>query len=208
MHTLFAKPGWGSAIIEAEFALAGLPLKIEDINPRTNAADRERLQMLNPLVQIPTMILPDGQVMTESGALTLHLADVAPDTGLVPPVGDADRPVFQRWLVFLVAEIYGSFTVSDHPEFFSGDTAVQRELEARSQTYRENLWRMVEAAAGKGAWFLGARFSALDLYIAVMTRWSPRRDWFKANCPRLHAIALAVDAMPELAPVWRRNFPG
>jgi GST-like protein len=104
--------------------------------------------------------------------------------------------------------VYGSFTVSDHPELFSAEADVQWDMVARSQTHRENLWRMVEAAAGQGPWFLGARFSALDLYIAVMTRWNPRRDWFKADCPRLHAIALAVDAMPELAAVWKRNFPG
>jgi GST-like protein len=39
-----------------------------------------------------------------------------------------------------------------------------------------------------------------------MTRWRPRRDWFAEQCPKLHAIALACDADPRLAPVWARNF--
>jgi GST-like protein len=50
-------------------------------------------------------------------------------------------------------------------------------------------------------------FSALDLYIAVMTRWRPRRAWFAAHAPKLHGIALAAERVPEIAGVWRRNFP-
>ena len=64
----------------------------------------------------------------------------------------------------------------------------------------------MEAEAG-APWFLGDRFSALDLYIAVMTRWRPRRAWFAAHAPKLHGIALAAERVPEIAGVWRRNFP-
>ena len=37
---------------------------------------RDRLAQVNPLAQIPTLILPDGAVMTESAAITLLLADM------------------------------------------------------------------------------------------------------------------------------------
>ncbi len=36
---------------------------------------------LNPLGQVPTLVLPDGRVMTESAAIILHLADQAPQAG-------------------------------------------------------------------------------------------------------------------------------
>ena len=38
-----------------------------------------------------------------------------------------------------------------------------------------------------------------------MTRWRPKRDWFKANAPKLHAIAERTDALPKLAEMWVRN---
>jgi GST-like protein len=60
---------------------------------------------------------------------------------------------------------------------------------------------------GEGPWFLGARFSALDIYVTVMTRWTPRRAWFAANTPKLGALAARGDAVPELAAVWQRNYP-
>ncbi len=65
---------------------------------------------------------------------------------------------------------------------------------------------MLETEAG-APWFLGERFSALDLYTAVFTRWRPRRAWFAEHAPKLHAIAERMDGLPKLKPVWERNFP-
>ena len=66
------------------------------------------------------------------------------------------------------------------------------------------LWRFVESQI-KGPWFLGKTFSALDIYLWPMTAWRPGRDWFKAECPKLHAIAMAVKAHPAIKKVATRN---
>jgi len=53
---------------------------------------------------------------------------------------------------------------------------------------------------------LGARFSALDLYIAVMTHWRPGHDWFRAECPKLVSVAEQAERLPALAPLFREHF--
>lgn len=80
-------------------------------------------------------------------------------------------------------------------------------LKAATDRYRERLWREFESDVSEGSWALGADFSALDIYIAVMTHWRPRRAWFATNCPRLSAIAARADAHPRLKAVLQRNFP-
>ena len=80
-----------------------------------------------------------------------------------------------------------------------------KQLEASSLARRQVLWSHVEAAAG-APWFLGERFSALDLYVGAMTRWRPRRAWFAANAPKLAAIAARVDALPALADFDESRF--
>jgi GST-like protein len=40
-----------------------------------------------------------------------------------------------------------------------------------------------------------------------MTPWRPKRGWFETETPHLFAIARRTDSVPELAPVWKRNFP-
>jgi GST-like protein len=206
MYKLFARPGWGSTLTEVQLAWYGLPYEVVDVDDLfASAAAREHLSAVNPVAQVPTLVLPGGDIMTESAAITLYLADVAQSAALVPAPGEAERPKFLRWLVFLVANIYPTFTYIDDPTRFAPVEGAEKFAE-NVALYRESLWGMVEAEAGD-EWFLGGRFSALDIYLAVMTHWRPRRAWFAARCPRLHAIALKAEARPELARVWRRNFP-
>jgi GST-like protein len=206
MYKLFARPGWGSVLVEAQLVWYGLAHEIEDLGDLFKSAEaRDRLRPVNPLAQVPTLVLPDGQVMTESAAITLHLADATASADLVPGPRENLRPAFLRWLVFLVANIYPTFTYADDPARFVEGQEAQQAFETNVAAYRERLWRQVEAAA-TAPWFLGPRFSALDIYLAAMTRWRPRRVWFQAECPHLHAIALKTDTEPRLAAAWRRNF--
>jgi GST-like protein len=65
--------------------------------------------------------------------------------------------------------------------------------------------RQLDGVAGS-PWFLGERFSALDLYIAVMTHWRPGRKWFAVKTPKLMAIAEKTAAIPKVAAVLEKNF--
>jgi GST-like protein len=206
MYKLFARPGWGSVLVEAQLGWYGLAYETEDVADLFASAEaRRKLAPVNALAQVPTLVLPDGQVMTESAAITLHLADVTSRSDLVPTPEEAVRPAFLRWLIFVVTNIYPTFTYADDPARFVPGDAAQKGFRANVDDYAQRLWRQLEAVAGQ-PWFLGERFSALDIYVAAMTRWRPRRAWFASACPRLHAIGLLVDAEPRLAPVWQRNF--
>jgi GST-like protein len=205
MYRIYARAGWGSVMPEALLELSGQPYELIDIDPSGNPDDRRKLAALNPLVQLPTIVVPDGSVMTESGAIALYIAEQAPEAGLAPLAGEPHRAAYLRWHIFLVATVYASFTIDDHPERW-GDSEQQRaEIAARGIAYRQELWQLMEQNAGT-PWFLGSTFSTIDVFISIMSRWSPRRGWFESNCPTLHSIAVAVDEMPALAGVWARNF--
>ncbi|MBY0423954.1 MAG: glutathione S-transferase, partial [Parvularculaceae bacterium] len=159
--TLYGEPGWGSAIVEAQLAWLGLAhdyVKTGDLLGSEEA--RARLVAVNPIAQVPTLVLADGRVLTESAAITLHLADLTGCDDLVPAPNDATRPAFLRWLVYLVANIYPTFTYGDVPSRFVTVEAAQQPFRAALDAYEERLWGHVEAAA-VGPWFLGDRFSAL-----------------------------------------------
>lgn len=204
---LHGRPGWGSAIVEAQLAWYGLPFQFVDSGDLfDSAAAREKLAPLNPLTQVPTLVLPDGQVMTESAAITLHLADLCARDDLVPGPTAPQRAAFLRWLVFLVANIYPTFTYADLPERFVKTEGAGAGFRAEIDAYAQRLWTVVEGAAG-APHFLGSRFSALDVYLAVMTHWRPRAAWFAQHAPRLAGAAAHAMALPVLAPVMARNFP-
>ena len=204
---LYGTPGWGSALVEAQLEFYGLPYRFETVgNLFTDAAAREKLLAVNPLAQVPTLVLPDGQVMTESAAITLWLTGHTGRDDLVPAAGAPEQAAFLRWLVYLVTNIYPTFTYADDPARFVSAVSVQAPFKAAIKAYRERLWSIVEGAAG-APWFLGERLSALDLYVCVMHHWSPRGEWFAAHAPKLNAIATQAKALEPLRGVWSRNFP-
>lgn len=206
-YTLWGRAGWGSTLVEAQLAWYGLPFTFKPVGDLLRDPDsRAELQKVNPLAQVPTLVLPDGSVMSESAAITLLLADIAGNDSLVPPPGAPERASFLRWLVFIVANIYPTFTYADDPARFVSVNAARDPFRAATDAYAQRLWHQVETAA-RGPWFLGERFSALDIYLSVMTRWRPKRGWFETETPRLFAIARRADTRPELAEVWKRNFP-
>jgi GST-like protein len=197
--------GCGNAIVESALALSGLPYEYEEVDYSAGSPTRARLLEVNPLGQVPALVLPDGTVMTESLAMLHYVADRAPQAGLIPPGGEASRAIFYRWAVFLVAAVYPTFTYGDEPGKWVSDPAGAKQLRDATDRHREALWRQVEAEAGS-PWFLGERMSALDLYVAVMTRWRPGRKWFVANTPKLVAIAEKAAALPAVAPVIAKSF--
>lgn len=205
-YTLHGTPGWGSAIVEAQLDWLGLPYDVVDAGDLFASAEaREKLARVNPLSQVPALVLPDGRLMTESAAITLHLADATRRDDLVPRPDEAVRPAFLRWLVFLVANVYPTFTFADDPARFVEDSDAAKAFRARVDEYERRLWSIVERDAA-APWFLGERFSALDIYVDVMTRWRPKRPWFAEHAPRLAAIAARADALPQLQGCWKRNF--
>lgn len=205
-HTLLGAVGCGSAIVEAMFDLSGIPCHLELVDQEHEGPSKERLRGLNPLLQVPTLLLPDGSVMTESAAMVLYAADLAPSAGLVPAPGDAARPAFLRWLIYLVGSVYPTFTYGDVPSRYVSGEEAKKELRDSTDEQRKGMWRQVEPAV-VGPWFLGAALSAIDLYVWAMVRWRPRRAWFEAETPKLAAIAAALDADPRMAGVKARNFP-
>ena len=206
-YKLYGRAGWGSTIVEAQLVWYGLPFTFEPVGDLFREPDaRGRLEKVNPLAQVPTLVMPDGSIMSESAAITLLLAEIAGQDALVPKAGAPERARFLRWLVFIVANIYPTFTYADDPSRFVSVSAARDPFRAATDAYAQRLWRQVNSEA-KAPYFLGERFSALDLYIGIMTRWRPKRGWFETETPKLFAIARNVDQVPQLRPVWTRNWP-
>ena len=161
-HHLIASKSTGSMIVEAALALAKLPHEVEMIPYVEPGPQRDRLLALNPLGQVPTLLLPDGRVMTESAAIILHIADAAPQAGLAPAAMDPARPMFLRWLAFVVAALYPTFTYGDDPKRWAGDEAAGKHLRKATDDHRKErvaLFRGAESvpALGVGGDVLGAR---------------------------------------------------
>lgn len=202
---LIGSLGAGSAIAEMALALCGQDVTLTDIPYLQAGGARQRLLSLNPLGQVPVLVLDDGTAITQSAAIILYLDMLHPGAGLLP-AGPARAAALNR-LIWLVAAVYPTFTYGDFPERWTSGEAAQAELVARNTAHRCALMQGWEAQAGAGPHACGAMVSALDLYLVAITRWEPRRPWYLAHTPKLVAIAEAAAAHPALRRVVARHWP-
>jgi GST-like protein len=204
-HFVFGCKGCGSAIAEAFFELGKIDFDRQEVDYDKESPERDRLLSYNPLCQVPTILLPDGEVLTETLAIVHYVDSLAPQAKLIPKSARENRTKFLRWSAFLVCAIYPTFTYGDNPAKWVGSEEAAKGLRASTDAHRMKLWSMVEEQAEQ-PYFLGENFSALDVYVAVMVHWRPLPDWFKNHCPKLHAIASKVAERSDLVQTWKSNF--
>ncbi|HWA62615.1 MAG TPA: glutathione S-transferase family protein [Caulobacteraceae bacterium] len=199
--------GSGSVPVEAALSLLGIPFRVEEAAPWTSAELAEKVGRTNPMRQVPALVLPDGQLMTESAAILIWLADRHPESRLAPTPDDPRRAQFLRWMTFIPASIYSMFWVRDVPSRLAADAAAEAVIEQRTADRIAECWGIMDAQVRPGRHILGDELTVLDLYVAVVSRWTPRRRRFYAVAPKMSEVVRRVDAEPRLASFWAERFP-
>ncbi|QWT19456.1 glutathione S-transferase family protein [Bacillus sp. NP157] len=160
---------------------------------------------INPMGKVPA-VSHHGQLVTERPAVFTYLADLFPDAGLAPGLGDPLRGPYLRWLAF-----YGSCfepAVMDHHM----KNAVANPTTCPYGDYASVLG-LVEAQLASGEWLLGDRFTAADILWANALDYTmsfgliERRPVFEAYVSRLKvrpAILRAAEQDAALARAQQR----
>src|SRR5436190_12391297 len=138
MCTLYGAKGSGAAAVEAALRLAGQPFKWVEAASWQPSPAFERMKALNPLAQVPTLVLEDGTVMTESAAILIWLGQHYPDSGLLP----AEPAQAIRGLVYIAANCYAAIGIIDYPERFCADCdkATAERIKAGSMARLHHYW--------------------------------------------------------------------
>jgi GST-like protein len=209
-YSLYGDRGSGSAMVEMALAEAGQIPDLRSVPLEGDHQLRAEYRAINPLGRIPTLILPDGTVLTEHLAILVTIADRHPDASLLPPPGNTQRAIALRWMAVMAGEAYPHVTRWDYPARFAPDEAAAAGIKERAQEMFRDVLRVVEDHAGLAGdaqrpFLLGARFSLADIPIAVISRWCGGRAWTPQNLPRVEALAQAVAARPTIAPIWARH---
>ncbi|MBV8036237.1 glutathione S-transferase family protein [Roseateles sp.] len=205
--TLYGAGASGSVAVEAALTLLGLPYHLVEGATWAEAAARERVAPSNPMRQIPTLVLPDGEVMTESAAILIYMADLHPESRLAPAVDDPLRRPFLRWMLYVSSAIYALHWIKpDVKRIGAPDSARDAVVDAVHERIAF-CWAQMDAQLTPGRWLLGDELTVLDLYVAVISRFGPWRERFYAAAPRMAEVMRRIDAEPRLVALWRERFP-
>jgi GST-like protein len=207
-YRIFSALGSGGVPVEAAMSLIGLPYEVVEAPTWEGEAEQAKVAVVNPLRQIPALVTPAGETITESAAILIWLADRFPETRLGPAVDAPERAQFLRWMTFIPASIYSLFWVRDDPSRLGGDDPeVHARIKAATAERILDCWAMMESQVNPGRYLLGDQLTVLDLYVTVVSRWGPRRVRFYEVAPKMAEVVRRVDADPRLAEFWEERFP-
>lgn len=157
-----ASPSRSSGVLTLLEALAAdYSLKVLDLKRGDNLAPD--YLAVNPMGKVPAVLHGDALV-TEQPAIYQYLAELYPEAGLAPAVGDAMRGPFLRWLAF-------------HGTCFEPamiDKALKREPVPRGMSPyvdADTVLQVVEDQLARGPYFLGERLSAVDFLWGSALGW-------------------------------------
>jgi GST-like protein len=219
-YTLYGSRGSGSAAVEAALELARVPYRMVGAASWEPKSALAELKRVNPLQQIPTLVCPDGTVLTESAAILIHLGLAHPRSGLLP--ADAmQRARALRAIAFIAANCYAAIGIIDYPQRWLGkvDQAACEQLRTGTRKRLHKLWRLFAdqfapqpesaapaPAAGQTGFLFGESPGAADLLAAVVSHWSGARKHLARQRPALHALLLRVESHPPVAGVFQRHW--
>lgn len=197
--TLFGAPSSGAAAVEMALQAAGLPYTLHRAASWEADSDLAALRAVNPLLQIPTLVLPDGTVLTESAAILIHLALQHPQAQLLPEDA-SQRALALRGLVYIATNCYSAVSISDYPERWTTatDDPARQAVRAATRANLHRAWEVFADTFGGQPVLMAEPPGALAMLAVVISQWSGTRAHLKAQRPQFMAQIEALSAHPRL----------
>ena len=205
--TLYGAEGSGSVAVEAALTLLSLPYSLFEGATWTEESARQRVAPHNTMRQVPTLVLPGGEVMTESAAILLYLADAYPQAHLAPTAPDRLRRQFLRWMVYVSSAIYSLHWIKPDVKRIGAPPELRESVVNAVHDRIAFCWGNMDAQLEPGRYLLGDELTVLDLYVTVVSRFGPWRTRFYEVAPKMAPVVRRVDAEPRLAEFWAQRFP-
>lgn len=202
--TLFGARGSGAVAVEAALTVIGEPYRLVEAYTwdKDHPESGDKVLAANPMRQVPALALPGGEAITESAAILTWLAETYPKARLAPLPGEPGRAQFLRWMSFVSSAIYSLYWVKDDPARLVPDPAGHAALTERTLERIAECWGIMDRQVSPGRYILGDELSVLDLYVAVVSRFRPRRERFYREAPKMGEVVRRVDEDPRLKALW------
>lgn len=160
----YHNPRSRSATVHWMLEELGLSYRIEPVEMVPGGARSPAVLAVNPMGKIPT-ITHRGVTVTETPAVLAYLADLKPQAGLAPAVGEPARGAYYRWLVFGAAAFEPAVI-----DAMLKRPGVDKRMAGWGE-YDDVLTTLRGELSGR-EWLAGDRFSAADLYIGASLAWT------------------------------------
>lgn len=179
---------------------AALPYERVKLDLAAGEHKRPEFLAVNPMGKVPALENGAAKV-AESAALCAYVADLAPASGLAPPIGDPDRGRFLHWLFFSAGCIEPAYMQK------AMGWTIDRPSLAGWGGY-EAVMDVLDQAVSTGPWLLGDRFTAADVMVGTDLHFGVRLFKFVESRPNFEAYIDRCEARPAFQRAAAINAAG
>jgi glutathione S-transferase len=162
--TLYHAPNTRSTGARILLEELGVPYTLHVLNMTAGEQRQPDYLAINPMGKVPAVRHGDA-LITEQVAVFLYLADLFPESGLAPPLGDPLRGPYLRWLVYYAACFEPAVI----------DRSLKREpAPPRMCPYGDydTMLKTLTDQLATGPYLLGERFTAADVLWGTGLGWT------------------------------------
>ena len=165
---------------------AGIEYRLHAIDTVGGEHRTPEFLAINPAGYVPALRTPEGQILHETPAIMLYLAERHRLDAIAPPVGDPDRAEFLSGLFYCADDIQPEIKRYYYPSRFAPDEAGTQAIHAQA---RANLVDRLSVVSRRleagGPYYLGERLTLVDLTVVFWaTSVHPQADLYR-DCPGL-----------------------
>ena len=124
----------------------------------------------NPNGSVPLLVW-DDQAMYECAAITIFLCDRYPEMELAPSLDTPERGLYLQTLVYFSNSVQNAFQLNYYPDRFADTPDGEPSAQRRGIRRLRETWKVIDDQIGADTWVLGERFSAVDIYLFMLTTW-------------------------------------
>jgi glutathione S-transferase len=145
---------------------AGIELRLQEVDLATRAVSAPGdFMAINPKGFVPALELDDGEILTEVTVIVQYLADLRPQSELIPPAGRLARYRVQEMLAYINTEFHQSYA----PMFRPGSP---HEVLTERKAYLINHYALIDKQLHGRQYLFGHTFTVADAYLFTATGWA------------------------------------
>jgi len=171
---------------------AGISHQLE----KMDKADRSNVLKYNPQGLVPTMVLDNGNVLTEAAVILQYIADHKPESNLMPKIGTWERYKCMEWLNYVATEIHKGIGILFKPGF---DDNAKKVLAG----FMDPKLKLLNDHFASNEYFMGKNFTAPDAYAFVTLSWSKYVGIDLSKYPNVISFLERVKSRPSVTAAIR-----
>lgn len=169
---LYHQPRTRSSRVRWLLGELGIEHDVEQVNVFVGEGRRPEYQKVHPHGFVPALEV-DGQVLIESSAICMYLADRYAEAKLAPEPGTLERGKYYEWMVYVPATADPVCeTVMFHTMFLPEAKRIPQLVERAKKTWSTKIEPRYTEALSRSRYVLGDAFSAADILVASSLAWA------------------------------------